>query len=164
MSLTTLQELIELAITAEKNNQYFYEGLVRKFAHIPSAAAFWAIYVEEEQSHAAWLMNLLQTLPRERCFQPAAPTAVEAAKKAAAVDPELILKRVRNLADAFETASELEFSETNTVFEFLISSFATDRKVHAFLRSQLHEHSARLMSTHLEVENSHERAAILALE
>lgn len=162
MSLTTIQELIELAIITEKNNKSFYEGLADKFLHVPSASKFWNQYVEEEQGHADWLINLLASLPRERRFQPAAPTAVEAARKAAGVSPEHLLSKIHNLADAFETASELEFSETNTVFEFLISSFATDRKVHAFLRSQLQEHSARLISTHLEIDNNHERSSILA--
>jgi hypothetical protein len=55
------------------------------------------------------------------------------------------LKGVRNLEDAYQLVNELENSETNAIFEFLIANFAEDQKTQAFLRSQLRDHVGKLM-------------------
>ncbi len=48
--------------------------------------------------------------------------------------------------DTYELVNELEHSEINAVFEFLISSFPTDSEVLSFLRTQLSEHVDRLVT------------------
>ncbi len=55
------------------------------------------------------------------------------------------LSGIKNLEDAYQLVNELENSETNAIFEFLISNFAMDKKTQNFLRSQLRDHIARLM-------------------
>jgi len=48
--------------------------------------------------------------------------------------------------DAYQLATELENSETNTIFEFMIMNFSTDElsKSQKFLRIQLNKHLAGL--------------------
>jgi hypothetical protein len=54
------------------------------------------------------------------------------------------LRDVHNLEDAYQMVHELENSETNAVFDFLITNFAEDKKTQAFLRSQLRDHIGKL--------------------
>ncbi len=42
-------------------------------------------------------------------------------------------------------ANELEHSEINAIFEFLITHFAVDEQIQTFLRSHLQDHISRLM-------------------
>ena len=59
---------------------------------------------------------------------------------------QALLDQVRTLADAYELVNEMEHSEMNVVFEFLISSFPADQEVLSFLRAQLSEHVDRLIT------------------
>jgi hypothetical protein len=56
-----------------------------------------------------------------------------------------VLAGIKTLQEAYEVTNELEHSETNTVFEFLISYFAEDEQTQIFLRTQLRDHVGRLM-------------------
>lgn len=47
---------------------------------------------------------------------------------------------------AFLAANDLENSEINVVFEFIIVNFSSGDEGRSFLRSQLREHIARLMA------------------
>jgi hypothetical protein len=49
-----------------------------------------------------------------------------------------------NLENAYQLVHELENSETNAVFDFLISNFAEDRTTQDFLRSQLKDRIGKL--------------------
>ena len=49
------------------------------------------------------------------------------------------------MEDAYELAHELENSETNAIFEFLIIHFSTDETTQDFLRSHLKDHIGKLM-------------------
>ena len=59
---------------------------------------------------------------------------------------ETRLEGIKTLEDAHQLATELENSETNAIFEFMIVNFSTDElaKSHQFLRTQLSTHIARL--------------------
>jgi hypothetical protein len=49
------------------------------------------------------------------------------------------------LEDAFQAANDLENSEINVVFEFMLVNCSSGDEGRSFLRSQLREHIARLM-------------------
>lgn len=141
---TTVAELFDLAITAEKMTEELYRGFEARFAHHQEVAAFWRQYALEEVGHARWLENLRDRLAPERLSAPADPGALEDVRRALGLSVEKMLESTRNLDDAYELANELEHSETNAIFEFLITAFAQDPKTRAFLRAQLSEHIVKL--------------------
>jgi rubrerythrin len=141
----TIGHLIELAIQGEKLAEAFYLRLEKKFSRYPDVAQFWNSYASEENGHARWLARLRERVGEDRLNQPAEPEVLQQAERALATPIEPLLAGIRTLQDAYNTANELEHSETNTVFEFLISHFAEDAQSHAFLREQLNEHVGRLM-------------------
>jgi hypothetical protein len=69
---------------------------------------------------------------------------LEAARHIIKVPLAHALARAETLEDAYQLAHELESSEINTIFEFLLFTFADDPQATQFARDQLHEHVARL--------------------
>ena len=143
---TTVADLFALAIAAETSAVEFYRGLVAKFAQYSDVAEFWQRYVTDEITHARWLARLQGNVSVEQLAARADPVILENARHAANVSTEKLLADVHNLADAYELVNELENSEINVVFDFLISSFPTDQEVLSFLRAQLSEHISRLVT------------------
>jgi rubrerythrin len=141
---STVAELIKLAIAAEKTAEELYQGLEAKFAHQEDAAAFWRRYAGEEAMHAAWLEQLQESLTSEQLAAQADPSILESANRALQVSVDRRLKEVENLEDAYQLVHELENSETNAVFDFLITNFSEDAKTQTFLRSQLKDHIGKL--------------------
>ena len=141
----TVTELFELAIAAEKAAKELYNGLEAKFAHHQEVADFWGKYAAEEAGHAQWLEHLRDTSSPEQLSVPADPLILKDAHKILQFSVENSLKNIKNLEDAYQLVNELENSETNAVFEFLITNFSSDEETQSFLRSQLKDHIAKLM-------------------
>jgi rubrerythrin len=140
----SIRILFEYAIAAEHYARELYRELERRFSAEPVVAAFWRRYAAEEAGHATWLEQLLKQLPPETCEAPADPDKLEMAQHIIKVPLAAALAEVKTLEDAYQLAHELESSEINTIFEFLLSTFADDRQATQFAREQLREHVARL--------------------
>ena len=142
----TLADLIALAIQSEQKNEALYRALAEKFARSPEAAAFWQRYAEEEVAHTRWLQGLQERAGADRLAAAAAEPVMEQARQVSSVTIAPLLAQVRTLQDAYDLANELEHSETNVIFDFLIGQFAQDQSSMVFLRAQLTEHVARLVN------------------
>jgi len=77
---------------------------------------------------------------------PADSKIITDARKCLDVTWQKKLESIHNLEDAYQLAVELENSETNAIFEFMITNFSTVEleKSHKFLQIQLGSHIARL--------------------
>jgi hypothetical protein len=146
MSDKTVAQLFEMAIAAEKAAEELYHGLKSKFARHQEVADFWQEYADEEAMHANWLRQMRDSLTPEQLAQPADASILQSAHRAFQVSVEKALKGVKNLDDAYELVNDLENSETNAVFEFIIGCFGEDEKAQTFLRSQLRDHIGRLIA------------------
>jgi hypothetical protein len=144
---STLADLIQLAIQLEESAEMLYRGMATRFAHHPEVAAFWERYAAEEVGHARWLERLRRTTSPEQLAMPADPLMLQTARRLQQFSVEMALGRIRNLEDALQLAIELENSETNAIFEFLIVNYSTDRGVVGFLRNQLKNHIVNLTET-----------------
>jgi rubrerythrin len=140
----TIGHLFELSIALEQTAEMFYRGLAARFAHAPEAAAFWKDYADEEAGHARWLEDLRAQLDESKLRQPANAALVDSARRQLKTTPEEALKRITNLEEACQTAIEMENSETNTIFEFLITDYALTNRSRNFLRAQLHNHADKV--------------------
>lgn len=95
--------------------------------------------------HAQWLEQIRSTTDPEQLSAPADPDQLENVRRVLQISIENVLEEIDNLEDAYQLVNDVEHSETNAIFEFLISNFSADKKVQAFLRSQLRDHIAKLM-------------------
>src|SRR5512139_3151607 len=136
--------LFEYAIAAEHYARELYSEFARLFATESRVAAFWQRYAAEEMGHARWLEQVLKKLPPETCDAPADFEKLEAARHVIKAPLANALAKVETLDDAYQLAHEMESSEMNTIFEFLLFTFADDPQSTQFARDQLHEHVARL--------------------
>lgn len=158
-------DLFELAIAAEKAMEELYRGLEAKFAHHQEVADFWGKYAAEEARHARWLERLRDTSSPEQLSAPADPFMLKDARKILQFSIENRLKKIKNLEDAYQLVNELENSETNAIFEFLITNFSSDKETQSFLRSQLRDHIANLtIEFPTQFKGTARRQAVKALE
>lgn len=141
----TVSELFELAIAAEKAAEILYLGFAAQFSHHGDVADFWRDYAGEEVGHARWLERTCQNSSSEQLSAPADPVIIGDARKLLEFSPQNALGEIKNLEEAYQLANELENSEMNVVFEFIITNFSSDETAGSFLRSQLNDHIARLM-------------------
>jgi rubrerythrin len=107
-------------------------------------AGFWGEYAAEEAGHALWLERLRERLDPEELSESADSHALRNARAALQFSVEDALEEIKDLQDAYQMANELESSETNAVFEFLITHFSYDEETQAFLKAQLRDHVAKL--------------------
>ena len=164
MSDNTIAALVELAISLEKSAAEIYRWLELKFAHQQEVVDFWKRYAAEEDMHAQWLERLRDRLGPGKLSAPADPLMLKEARSILQSSAGK-LSRIKNLEDAYQLVNELENSETNAIFEFLISNFSEDEKTQRFLRAQLREHIARLMIDFpIQFSNASARREIKALE
>src|SRR5512139_3480988 len=136
--------LFEYAIADEHYARELYHEFARMFAAEPRVGAFWQRYAAEEMGHARWLEQLLKKLPPATYDAPADLDRLEAARHVIKLPLAHALAKVETLEDAYQQAHELESSEMNTIFEFLLFTFAEDPQATQFARDQLGDHVARL--------------------
>jgi len=141
---STISTLIELAIRSERAAQAYYLGLADLFAHEPEVAAFWRMYAGQEHGHATWLERLRERSAPETLNRPADPHMLTAIRHMFRFSPDRILAQIETLEHAFQQAVDLENSETNTVFDFLIVHYPAEEETPEFLRAHLGEHIALL--------------------
>jgi len=141
----TIGNLIELAIELEKFNEAYYRGLQGKFSHSPQVAGFWQAYADEEVGHARWLEHLRERVMAKLSTPLEHTYLFEAAQRLLKITPEEHLSRVSNLEEGYQLSVELENSETNIIFEFLILNYSLTAQAANFLQAQLHSHIKRLM-------------------
>jgi len=140
----TIAALFELAITAEEAAQDFYLGLVEKFSHLTAVSDFWREMMEDEVLHVRALKEIRASLTPDQFSAPVDPAVWWKAKEVSRFSAQKRLNSVKTLKDACQSAHYLEYSEVNTVFEFLLTEFTSSDKSREFIVSQLRNHIEKL--------------------
>ncbi len=141
----SVEALLELAITAEQKNKKFYQGLSKKFSNIPAIAYFWQGMVIEEVQHSQELENIRNSLSPNQLSAPVDSSTLEKAKKAMGYSVTDTLSSIATLDDAYEIARDLERSEVNTVFAFIMNEFIPSEKQKEFIMWQLEHHTQKIV-------------------
>lgn len=150
----TVEELITAAIAAEEKAYTFYEGVLRKFRHAPHVAAIWQELMNDEDEHRRLLEKARANLTPEELQAPADPEILYKIQEVLRFSPESSLQTVRTLDDAYAIALDLENSEVNAIFEFILNRYVAvdeaDQKhmVDVYLR----DHIRRLQGLREEVQ------------
>jgi rubrerythrin len=142
----TVEKLLEVAIRLEVAAGRFYEGLAERFAHCPEVAGFWRVMAADEACHENRLAEWRASLSAARLSQRVDARMLQMGEKVLGMSVEELLRGVHNLDEAYETAHDLESSETNTIFRFFIAEFSHDQRVITALMQDLDEHVERLTS------------------
>jgi rubrerythrin len=140
----SIETLFQYAIAAEHYAEEIYHEFERRFAADQRVVAFWQRYASEEAGHARWLERVLAKLPAETRTAPADYGKLETARDMIKVPVDKALAEIATLEDAYQLAHELESSEVNTIFEFLLFTFADDPQATQYARHQLSDHATRI--------------------
>jgi rubrerythrin len=141
----TIEDLFELAITAEKLTQVYYHGLIGNFSPWPEVSDFWKGMVKNEMQHATELTNIRDSLGPSQLRALADPPIHQKAKHVTRFSVKGSLNSIRTLDDAYNISHDIEFSEVNAVFEFLIREYIPSGKLNKFVLSEIENHLAKLM-------------------
>jgi rubrerythrin len=140
----TVAALLELAITSEKGAEDLYRGLADKFSRFPVVADFWQGMQRDEVAHAKGIEKVRASLTPEQLLMSADSLVLEQAKRSASFSAKEALKSITTVEEAFELSHDLENSEINLVFEFILSEYVSQDAQREFATSLLREHIARL--------------------
>lgn len=145
-NVETVGKLFEYAIALERAVEGLYRELEKMFAHYPEVSLFWKHYADEEKGHAEYLERIKANVDGNRLSRQADDSMLQKVRRCLEEVSPTRLAKIKTLEDAHELATELENSETNAIFEFMIVNFSTDEltQSHKFLRTQLSTHIARL--------------------
>jgi rubrerythrin len=161
----TVARLFDQAIELEKSAERLYRRFGEWFADYPVVATFWKHYADEEKGHAAYLERVLTGVDASRLAKPANANMLRAVRDCLAAASLDRLGGIQTLEDAFQLATELENSETNTIFEFIVMNFSTEElaQSHKFLRAQLSSHITKLQDEFpSEYQNAAARRNVMA--
>lgn len=141
----SVDQLFDLAIKAESLARDLYLGLARKFAGYPEVVKFWQQVAADEVYHAHKLREIRAATSPEQLAAPADPNVLIQARHIGHFSVEKALASIHDLEAAFNLVNDLENSEINTIFEFLITTFNHDATAVSFVLSQLRQHLNRFM-------------------
>ncbi|MFH1829915.1 MAG: ferritin family protein [Pseudomonadota bacterium] len=141
----SIEELFELAISAEKMMQDYYTGVAKKFSHLPQASNFWKDMAKDEEMHIEKLQEARESLAQSQLVLPADPSMLKSIKKVLSISIKQKLDDIVTLDDAYEFAHDAESSEINYIFKFLTIEFMDSRIQDDFIMSLINEHVDKLM-------------------
>ncbi len=142
----TFNELFDLTIAAEETAEKVYRSFEKQFAHHPQIAHFWKSYADEEAGHARYLRELRSEISAERLEETADGSLFQQVQKLRRRLVKDHLSSIHTLEDAYQLATELENSEVNSLFTFVVTYFTPPERLKSqeLLRSVLNDHINKL--------------------
>ncbi len=143
-SEATVADLLALAIQAEQKAQILYRELASRFHHVPQAARLWQEMLQDEVRHQEILEEVGAQLTPEQLGAPVDMFVFHKAAEIVHFSPQQRLAAVQTLADACRLAHDLEFSEVNTVFKFILLQLVPCGMKRDLAVIEMDQHLARL--------------------
>lgn len=145
MEILTIGELCDYSIKIECRIKDMYRVFSEMFRGHPDISDFWKRLEKDELQHIEILKDIKTKLsPDEKLSASGSGMYQEMTGIEKKLD-EIQLQSVRTLDDAYETAHDVEFSEINSVFLFLISCSINTRDRNSFFSSIITEHQNSLL-------------------
>jgi len=140
----TVEDLFQIAITAENETEKLYREFSQKFSHHPEIAEFWENMRKGEVIHVRELQKIKDSIDESKLRLTADPLVYIEACDSLRLAQRAEMDSIRSLNDAYELAHELESSEINAVFKFLLTKFGTNNDTRKFIMYELEKHLTEL--------------------
>ena len=157
MAERTIQPLFELAINWETQAHDLYVNFANLFNHEPKVSAFWIRLSQDESRHIDVLKDTLEMMPKENLLTEVGIEQWNSVSRVERLMKDASMSKVKTLDDAYELAHQLEISEVNTLFKFLVNNYFPDERGQKFILSEVSEHVERLTRFGREYTQSHRR-------
>lgn len=145
MSTPTYAQVFEIAMDAERKAGQLYHSFVSLFAAYPPAVELWTNLARDEGYHLRVLEQIRDGLPEETLLEEVDPLLWEQAEILRRLEKSTSTFVVENMDEAYQLTHELEHSEVNTMFEFLVHAFSNGTEMETIALQQLREHLRRLL-------------------
>lgn len=145
MSTPTYAQVFEIAMNAERKAGELYHHFAALFAAYPPAIKLWAALAQDEGYHLRVLEQIRENLPQETLHEEVDPLLWEQAEILRRLEKSMSTLAVENVDEAYQLTHELEHSEVNTMFEFLVHAFLSGTDMETIALQQLREHLRRLL-------------------
>ncbi len=162
MTQPTYTQAFAIAIRAERETQQLYTEIAAMFAAYPPAVELWQALARDESYHASVLEQTLSAVSPERLDEAVESLLWEQATALQRLDHKALQASLQTLEDAYQLTHELEHSEINTLFEFLIHAFMSGTEIEAIALQQLREHLRRLIGAEESLGPAEVRQRVLA--
>lgn len=144
--MDTIDIAFELAIACENLAAAVYREFMKKFSHMPEVVEFWNDMVRDEEKHAEHLEELYNSLTPDQLNAQANSQTLLELRTILTLKLEDVTGPIKTLDDAINTAHELENSEVNTAFRFLMNEFiSAETRLNAIINT-VEVHLERLMN------------------
>jgi hypothetical protein len=136
----TIENLLEYAIEIEYKAAHAYGTLSKLFPQVPGLTAFWQGLKEDELEHANILHETRNLMTPEQLLQDPGRKTWEDMGNLQLMLTKDLLAAVNTLEDAYQLAYDLEFSEVNTIFQFLTVECIPLGKTKQLINSMINRH------------------------
>lgn len=140
----SVDDLIQVAIQAERATEELYRLLTKMFAHVAEVARFITGYAADETAHVVWLESLRGKLGPEKLAAPAIPLMHQEALRVSQAQVGKKLESVENLEDAYQLMVDIVHGEANQLLRSLINTYYEDESTRVFLLDHLRQHTERI--------------------
>jgi len=141
----TYYTLFDLALSGENKGCDFFNALSATCDGYPEIAAFWKKMAADESDHISLLEELRASLTAEQLSLPTDPSMLWKARKVQQFSVKDTLEKIKTLDDAYERAHELESSEINTVYTFIMEALVSAEQRRSFLKAEIKNHQNKLV-------------------
>jgi rubrerythrin len=141
-----LSDVIELAISAERTAESFYEKLSLMFREYAGISEFWRGMMRDEQEHARMLEAIRDSLSPEELAAPESPEIYNRVKSFLSYSTYGLLSGIQTLDDAYRAAVNLEFSEVNKLAALLMSRHIEEAARRATVLEALQAHGNKVQN------------------
>ena len=137
--------MFELAIRIEKSQQALYHKLSEMFSHLSDVSDFWKGMEKDEMYHAKTLEKIRGSLHPYQLLTPADPSILRKIKEVLNTPLKERMNSIKTLNDAYDLSHEIENSELNMIFEFLVKEFESSEETKKFALEEIDYHLDKLM-------------------
>ncbi len=137
--------VFELAIQIERYQCALYHRFSELFSHRPDVAEFWKGMEKDEQYHARTLESIRGSLHPERLLAPADPLFLKKIEGILHISAVKRMPPIKTLNDAYGLSYEMENSEFNIVFKFLVKQFGSSEEMKKFALAEIDKHLKKLI-------------------
>ena len=142
----TVHTLFELAILAEQEVQSLYNYFSKKFYNNKQASKFWKLLANDENKHLDFLSKCFKSLNINIHNQLIDSSIINNAEKNINIIRNINKSEVKTVTEAYLITHEIENSELNVVFKFIIGNWLKDEQESKFALNELTIHLERLKS------------------
>ena len=160
--MSTVENLLDLSSSIEKEMVTFYCRLRQMFSHVPEAEEFWLNLRDDEISHLIELDQIKGSLSPAQLSAPVDKAMIVKGERVLRTLGSRRWEEIKNFDEAFELASEWENSEANQVFLFLAERYIPDEERKKFVELIINDHLARLTTLPASFQTSEDRKLIPA--